>query len=143
MLRRHIACQRDGQAARLIRNKCRGRVTRRPYVRLRPLAYVTRSRPRGSIGPPPERSSVAQADRSAPDWVRIRVVTGPPLGSCPRFVHVLFLGPCCAWPGPCTGGVRGPSQGSRHARGGSRSYSEVWSISTGVWHFPMGVRTHC
>jgi hypothetical protein len=29
---RHIACQRDGQAARLIRNKYRGRATRRPYV---------------------------------------------------------------------------------------------------------------
>jgi hypothetical protein len=53
MLRRHIACQRSGQAARLIRNKCRGHVTRRPYVRLHPLAYVTSSRPHGSIGSPP------------------------------------------------------------------------------------------
>jgi hypothetical protein len=55
MPRRHIACQ----AARLIRNKCRGHATRRPYVRLRPLAYVTRGRPRGSIGSPPGRVAVA------------------------------------------------------------------------------------
>ena len=60
MLRRHIACQWDGQATRLIRNKCRGRAVPRPYVRLRPLAYVTcSSRPRGSIGSPPERGAEA------------------------------------------------------------------------------------
>jgi hypothetical protein len=55
MLRRHIACQWNGQAARLIRIKCRGHVAQRPYVRLRPLAYVMGSRPCGSIRPPPER----------------------------------------------------------------------------------------
>jgi hypothetical protein len=54
MLRRHIACQWSGQAARLIRNKCRGHVAQRPYIRLRPLAYVTGSGPHGSIGSPPE-----------------------------------------------------------------------------------------
>jgi hypothetical protein len=67
MSRRHIACQ----AARLIRNKCRGRVAQKPYVRLRPLAYVTGSRPRGSIGSPPERGAEAYAvwsgHVSAPD----------------------------------------------------------------------------
>jgi hypothetical protein len=31
------------------------RVAQRPYVRLRPLAYVMGSRPRGSLGSPPER----------------------------------------------------------------------------------------
>jgi hypothetical protein len=50
MLRRHIACQWSGQAARLVRIKCKGRAAQRPYVWLRPLAYVTGSRPRGSIG---------------------------------------------------------------------------------------------
>jgi hypothetical protein len=44
MLKGHIACQRDSQAARLICNKCRDSATQRPYVRLRPLAYVTRGR---------------------------------------------------------------------------------------------------
>jgi hypothetical protein len=57
MLSRHIACQ----ATRPIRNKCRDHVAQRPYVRLRPLAYVTGSRPHGSIGSPPERGAGAYA----------------------------------------------------------------------------------
>jgi hypothetical protein len=56
---------------RLIRNKCRGRATQRPYVRLRPLAYVMGSGPRGSIGSPPERGAEAytvwSGHVSAPD----------------------------------------------------------------------------
>jgi hypothetical protein len=71
MLRRHITCQWNGQAARLIRNKCRGRAAQRPYVRLRPLAYVMGSRLRGSIGSLPERGAEAYAvwsrHVSAPD----------------------------------------------------------------------------
>jgi hypothetical protein len=59
MLRRHITCQWNGQAACLICNKCRGRAAERPYVRLSPLAYVTGSGPRGSIGSPPERGAEA------------------------------------------------------------------------------------
>jgi hypothetical protein len=51
----HITCQRDSQAARLLRNKCRDSAAQRPYVRLRLLAYVTSDIPRSSIGPPPER----------------------------------------------------------------------------------------
>jgi hypothetical protein len=54
MPRRHITCQWNRQAARLIRNKCRGRVAQRPYVRLHPLTYVTCTVPRGSIEAPPE-----------------------------------------------------------------------------------------
>jgi hypothetical protein len=71
MLRRHTACEWIGQAVCLIRNKCRGRVAQRPYVRLRPLAYVTCSRPRGSIGSPPGRGAGAYTIRyghvSTPD----------------------------------------------------------------------------
>jgi hypothetical protein len=67
MSRRHITCQ----AARLIRNKCRGRATQKPYVRLRSLTYVTSSRPRSSIRSPPERGAEAYAvwfgHVSAPD----------------------------------------------------------------------------
>jgi hypothetical protein len=70
MLRRHIACQWSGQAC-LICIKCRGRAAQRPYVWLRPLAYVTGSRPCGSIGSPPERGVGAHAvwsgHVSAPD----------------------------------------------------------------------------
>jgi hypothetical protein len=95
MPRRHITCQRNRQVARLIRNKCRDRAAQRPYVRLRSLAYVTGSRPRGSIGSPPERGAEAytvwSGHVSAPDpclvlikvWVffvpesRDPVVSGP------------------------------------------------------------------
>jgi hypothetical protein len=71
MLRRHIACQWNGQATRLIRNKCRDRAAQRPYVRLCPLAYVTCTIPCGNIGAPPERGAEAYAvwsgHMSAPD----------------------------------------------------------------------------
>jgi hypothetical protein len=71
MLRGHIVCQRDRQAARLLRNKCRDRTAQRPYVRLHPLAYVAGDMSRGSIGPPPERGVGASATWSehvsAPD----------------------------------------------------------------------------
>jgi hypothetical protein len=59
MPRRHITCQWNAQAAHLICNKCRGRAAQRPNIRLRPLAYVTGSRPCGSIGSPPERGAEA------------------------------------------------------------------------------------
>jgi hypothetical protein len=71
MLRRHITCQWNGQAARLICNKCRDHAAQRPYVRLRPLAYVTGSRPRGTIGALPKRGAEAHVvwsgHVSAPD----------------------------------------------------------------------------
>jgi hypothetical protein len=47
----HIACQKGGQAACPLRNKCGGRAAQSPYVMLRPLAYVTVNKPRGSIRP--------------------------------------------------------------------------------------------
>jgi hypothetical protein len=72
---RHITCQWNGQAAHLIRNKCRGHAAQRPYVRLRPLAYITGNKPRGSIGSPPERGAKAYAV-----LVRTRVGPRPPPG---------------------------------------------------------------
>ena len=71
MRRRHIACQWNGQASRLIRDKCKGHAVPRPYVRLRPLAYVTCTMPRGNIGALPERGAEAytvwSGHVSAPD----------------------------------------------------------------------------
>jgi hypothetical protein len=64
MLKRHIACQWNGQAARLVRNKWRGHAAQRAYVRLRPLAYVTCTMPRGIIGASPERGAEAYTVRS-------------------------------------------------------------------------------
>jgi hypothetical protein len=61
MMRRHIACQQGGQAARPLRNKCRDRAAQRPYVRLHTLAYITGNKPHGSIGSPPERGAKAHS----------------------------------------------------------------------------------
>jgi hypothetical protein len=70
-MRRHIACQWNGQAAHLILNKCGCRAAKRPYVRLRPLTYVTCTMLRGTIGAPPERGAEVHTIRSghvsAPD----------------------------------------------------------------------------
>jgi hypothetical protein len=145
MLRRHIACQRDGQAARLIRNKCRGHVTRRPYVWLRPLAYVTRSRPCGSIGPPPRRGAEAYADRSAPDWVWTCVGIGPPPGSCSRPGYALpwDLGtPLWAARTPYEGGSRSHSRGPACTRGGSGPTLGIWTVYPGVRDQPWGSRLY-
>jgi hypothetical protein len=122
MQRRHIAYQWNGQAARLIRNKCRGRATQRPYVRLRPLAYITRSRPRGDIGSPPGRGVGVYADRSAPDWVWTCVGTGPPPGSCSRPVYVP------SWDlGTPLWAARTPSKGGPDPLPGVRlAHVEVW-----------------
>jgi hypothetical protein len=101
MPRRHIACQQGGQAARPLRNKCRDRAAQRPYVRIRPLAYVTGNKPRGSIRSPPERG--AQAHRIKPGHVS---VPDPCLGKgipCPGtslWVAQTLLG-----------GIRTPSKG--------------------------------
>jgi hypothetical protein len=59
MLKGHITCQQDSQVARLLCNKCRDSAAQRSYVRLRSRAYVTRGRPRGSIGSLPGRGAVA------------------------------------------------------------------------------------
>jgi hypothetical protein len=133
MPRQHIACQ----AARLTRNKCRGRVAQKPYFRLRPLDYVTGSRPRGSIGSPPERGAYTawSGHESAPD---------PRLTLIKAWVFFVPESRVLAVSGPDpTQGVRDPSQGSGHTRGGSGLYPEVWFVRTEVWHFPMGVWTHC
>jgi hypothetical protein len=132
MLRRHIACQRDGQAVCLIRNKCRGRVTRGPYIRLRPLAYVTRSRPRGRIGSLPGLGAVAQADRSAPDWVRARVVTDPRLG------HVQGL--CMFCPGTLLCVARTLHRGGSRARPGIQARLwRFWTLPGGPVHTYRGL----
>jgi hypothetical protein len=130
MSRRHIAYQ----ATRLIRNKCRGRAAQKPYVRLRPLAYVTGSRPRGSIKSPPERGAEAYAvwsgHVSAPD---------PRLALIKAWVFIVpeSRGPCCEWPGPCTGGP-GPIPGVR-----ARPW-RFWTLPGGSVHTYRGpTLSHC
>jgi hypothetical protein len=129
MLRGHIACQLGGQAARPFHNKCRDRVAQRPYVRLRPLAYVTGNKPRGSIGSPPERG--AQVHRIKPG-------------------HVSVPDPCLGQGIPCPGtslwvvptllkGIQTPSKGPDTLLGSPGLYSGVRVVRTGVRRFLMEV----
>jgi hypothetical protein len=66
MPRRHIA----SQAVCLIRNKCRGRTTEKPYVRLRPLAYVTAVGHVAALGL--RLSGERKRTRYGPDTCRLR-----------------------------------------------------------------------
>jgi hypothetical protein len=55
----HITCQKGGQAACPLRNKCGGCAAQSPYVMLCPLAYVTDNQPWGRIRPSAERGAEA------------------------------------------------------------------------------------
>jgi hypothetical protein len=135
MPRWHIACQ----AACPIRNKCRGHITRRPYVRLHPLAYVTRCRPRGSIGSSLGRGAEAYADRSPPDWAQTRVGAGPSPGSCSR---PGTLRPHRGRLGPLTGGSEPYPRGSACSRGGLGPTLGVRTVYSGVRDQPWGSGTN-
>jgi hypothetical protein len=132
MLRGHIACQQGGQAARPFRNKCRDRAAQRPYVRLRPLAYVTGSKPRGSIGSPPEWG--AQVHKIKPGHVS---VPDPCFGQgipCPStslwVVRTLLVV------------VRTPSKGPDTLLGSPGPYSGVRVVRTWVRRFLVEVRSN-
>jgi hypothetical protein len=83
-------------------------MAQRPYVRPRPLAYVMGSRPRGSIGSPPERGAEAytvwSGHVSAPD---------PRLALIKAWIFFVpeSRDPAVSGPDPRRG-VRDPSQGS-------------------------------
>jgi hypothetical protein len=117
MTRLHIACQ----AAHLIRNKCRGRATRRPYIRLRPMAYVTHCRPRGCIGSPPGWEVVALCGqvrtRLGPDTCRHRT----PAGARPGYSLSQSPGTQLWATQIPHRGVRDPSWGFRSRPWGSRT----------------------
>jgi hypothetical protein len=58
------ACHWNGQTHVLSVINAKTRVAQRLYVRLRPLAYAARSRPRGSIGSPPWQGAGVYVIRS-------------------------------------------------------------------------------
>jgi hypothetical protein len=70
MWTRRAACHWNGQAHVLSVINAKTRVAQRLYGRFRPLAYATRSKPRGSIGPPPRRGAGVYADRSGSHQTR-------------------------------------------------------------------------
>jgi hypothetical protein len=128
MSRRHIACQ----AARRIRNKCRGRTTRRPCVRPLPLAYVTRGRPRGSIGSPPGRGAVALCGQ-----VRTRLGLDTCRHRTPAWARSGYS--LSQSPGTWLGVVRTPHKGVRDLsrRSGSRSRGS-WTLPGGLVYMYRG-----
>jgi hypothetical protein len=138
MQRWHTACQWNGQATRLIRNKCRGCAALRPYARLRPLDYVTCSRPHDSIGSPPGRGAQAYTIRSG----HVSALD-PRLALIKAWVLSVpeSQDPAVSGPNP-TQRVRIPSEGS-----GLLTW-RFWTIPGGPdcicrrRHSPMGVRTH-
>jgi hypothetical protein len=73
----HAACQWNGQAHVLSVMNAKARVAQRRHARFRPLAYAARSRPRGSIGSPPERGAGVYADRSGSYQTGSRHVSAP------------------------------------------------------------------
>jgi hypothetical protein len=86
----HIACQKGGQEARPLRNKCGDRVAQSPHVMHRPLAYVTDNKPCGSIRPLAEwgaealriesgHASILDMPRSRHFLSRVLVTGGPEL----------------------------------------------------------------
>jgi hypothetical protein len=83
------------------------RAAQRPYVRLRPLAYVTGSWPRGGIGSPPERGAEAYAiwsgHVSALDPCLALIGVWVPLLLESRDLVVSDLGPTEGGPGPVSG----------------------------------------
>jgi hypothetical protein len=136
MLRGHIVYQQDRQAARLLHNKCRGSAAQRPYVRLRPLAYVTGDRPRGNIGPLPEQG--AEAHRSKPGHV---LVPDPCLSL--TWARVSSIpGPCCRWSRPYSEGFGPHPRGPACLLGSLGPYLEVQVECTGVQCSLVEVWTH-
>jgi hypothetical protein len=67
---RRAACHWNGQTHVLSVINAKTRVAQRLYVRLRPLAYAARSRPRGSIGSPPRRGAGVYVIRSGSHQIR-------------------------------------------------------------------------
>jgi hypothetical protein len=111
------------------------RAAQRPYVQLRPLAYVTDGWPRGSVGSPPERGAgtyaiwsghvLAPDPRLALNKVRVLLLLES------RDLVVSGLGPTQGGPGPVLG-VRSV------LHGGPGLCPEVQAVYPGVWHFPVG-----
>jgi hypothetical protein len=114
--------------------------THSPYVRLRPLAYITGRGPRGSIGSPPGRG--AEPYRMGPRHVSVP-------DPCLVFNQGLSIfrpgapGPRCEWSRPLAEGSGSHLRGLVCTRGGPGPPLGVLSTNLGVRRTPMGVRTYC
>jgi hypothetical protein len=101
------------------------RAAQRPYVRLRPLAYVMGIWPHGSLGSPPEQG------------VEVYMVWS---GHVSALDHHLALIKAWVFFVPES---RDPTEGGPDpTQRGPGPYPEARSGYAGVRYFPMGVRTH-
>jgi hypothetical protein len=66
----HAACHWNGQAHVLSVMNAKTRVAQRLHARFRLLAYAARSRPHGSIGPPPRRGAGVYVIRSGSHQIK-------------------------------------------------------------------------
>jgi hypothetical protein len=117
----HIACQKGGQAARPLHNKCGDRAAQSPHVMHRSLAYITDNKPSGSIRPlakwGAEALRIEPGHASIPDPCLGHVTSSP--GSLLRVVRssldgvrtlsngsgpLYFGGPGCVYRGPVPSG---------------------------------------
>jgi hypothetical protein len=111
-----------------------------PYVRLRPLAYVTGSGPRGSIGSPPERGAEAYMV-----WSGHMSASDPRLAltKAREFFVPESRAPDVSGPDPTQRGL-GPVPGVRFVP--VEVLNLAWRSGPymqGSSTFPMGVRIHC
>jgi hypothetical protein len=137
----------NGQTHVLSAINAKTRVAQRLYVRLRPLAYAARSRPRGSIGSLPGRGAGVYAIRSGSYQIRSGHVSAPDPRLGPDYGPSVLcpgaLGPHCGRPRTHTGGSGSHSRGPVRTHGGPGPDLEAWTVYAGVRYSPMGVRTHC
>jgi hypothetical protein len=104
------------------------RAAQRPYVTLRPLAHVMGSRPRGSIGPPPERGAEVYMV-----WSRHVSAPDPRLALIKAWV---FFVPE-SWD-PAEGGPDPTQRGPGPVPGVWSAPAEVQPVNAGVRHLPRG-----
>jgi hypothetical protein len=100
MLWGHITCQKGGQAACPLHNKCGSRAAQSPYVMLHPLAYVTDNKPCGCIRSLAERGAEA-----------LRIEPGHASTPDPCLGYDTFPGTLLWVVRSSVGGVRTPSNG--------------------------------
>jgi hypothetical protein len=127
------------QTTRLLRNKCRGRAAQRPYVWLRPLAYITAAGHVAASGLRPSeewectRYGPDMCQHRTPAWPRLRPGVFFALGSRDPTVSGPDL--------PEGSGIR--PRGPVCTCGGLEPRPEVRAVHPGVRHFPVGARIYC
>jgi hypothetical protein len=120
----------------------RAHVVQRHHVRFHPLAYATRSMPRGSIGSLPEWGAGVYTDRFGSHQTRSGHVSAPDPRLGPNKAHVCSVlepwDPTVGGPDPIWGGSVSHSRGPVRTRGGPRPTWRSGLYIQGAGTFPWG-----